>query len=47
MDCVFRRISFILDEDGELDKDKAVSTKDNPKNFEDLTENQKRLPIAF
>ena len=38
---------FILDEDGKLDKDKAVSTKMNPKNFNDLTERQKRLPIAF
>lgn len=37
----------ILDEDGKIDKEKAVSTKDEPKNFEDLTENQKKLPIAF
>jgi len=36
----------ILDEDGKIDKEKAVSTKDESKNFEDLTENQKKLPIA-
>tara|TARA_B100000900_G_scaffold151990_1_gene129067 strand:+ start:11959 stop:13773 length:1815 start_codon:yes stop_codon:yes gene_type:complete len=36
----------LVDEDGKLDEDKVVSSKDNPKNFNDLTENQKRLPIA-
>ena len=36
----------ILDEDGKIDKEKAISTKDESKNFEDLTENQKKLPIA-
>ena len=36
----------LIDEDGKFVQDKAVSSKDNPKNFEDLTENQKRLPIA-
>ncbi len=37
----------ILDEDGKIDDAKAVSTKDDPKNFEDLTENQKKQPIAY
>ena len=33
----------LIDEDGKFVQDKAVSSKDNPKNFEDLTENQKGL----
>ena len=37
---------MLIDENGDLDEDKAVSTKDNPKNFNDLTDSQKRLPIA-
>ena len=37
----------LVDEDGKIDESKAISTKDKPKNFKDLTENQKRLPIAY
>ena len=36
----------LVDEDGKLNEDKAVSSKDNPKNFNDLTDSQKRLSIA-
>ena len=38
--------SILSEDQKKIDKEKAVSSKDKPKNFEDLTENQKKLPIA-
>ena len=36
----------LVDEDGKIDDKMAVSTKDNPKKFSELSDKQKRLPVA-